>query len=92
MATPKYTASEMAAQAEEAIERSVKDNPGAVAEHQNRSGMTKNGTVVPRPLGMNFKALPTSSAVATPSGFALAAHKVVPISTKQGGSTGVNPS
>jgi len=61
---PRYSARELEKQAEKGLETA---DPNASAPRENRSGMTKNGTAVPRPLGMDFHAQPTSSAIATAS-------------------------
>jgi len=63
---PIYSATELAAQAEEM----VKQVGGASADSEptvHRSGMTKNGTAVPRPLGMDFHVQPANSVKATAS-------------------------
>lgn len=61
---PRFSAADLAAQAEKA----VKEAPAnAEAPREHRSGITGRGTVVPRPLGMDFHVQPIGQAQARPS-------------------------
>jgi transcription factor SPN1 len=63
-ARPRYTARELTKR----LDKELDAAPGeAVAPREQRSGMTKNGTMVPRPLGMDFHAQPTSNVTAAAS-------------------------
>jgi len=61
---PKYDARELSAQVETDVAKDIQQNPNAYAEREVKSSgmVTAKGTVVPRPLGMDFHAQPASSA------------------------------
>ena len=64
---PRFNAKELAAQAEEKVKTMGNASADVVPEQKRSGGVTKNGTCVPRPLGMDFHVQPANSVTATAS-------------------------
>ena len=64
---PRFNAHELAAQAEEKVKSMGNTSADVVPEQKRSGGVTKNGTMVPRPLGMDFHVQPSNSVKATAS-------------------------
>ena len=64
---PRFNAKELAAQAEEKVKSMGNASADVVPEQKRSGGVTKNGTIVPRPLGMDFHVQPANEVKATAS-------------------------
>ena len=64
---PRFSATELAAQAEEKVKNMGNASADVVPEQKRSGGVTKNGTIVPRPLGMDFHVQPANEVKATAS-------------------------